>query len=118
MIVQRTNLNSSRAVAADSFGAMQRHQERSKATTSLTPPGGGSPPPPPVPPGQGGPGDIIYGARAIAHFLFGEDDNKARRRVFNLWAHYRARREPAGFFKLKGAVCLSKAQWRKFHGLG
>ncbi len=63
------------------------------------------------------PADIIYGARAIAGFLFGEDGNRARRRVFNLWAHYRDRQERAGFFKLKGALCLSRSQWRGFHGL-
>jgi hypothetical protein len=38
-------------------------------------------------------------------------------RVFNLWAHYRDRKEQAGFFKLKGALCLSISQWLKFHGL-
>ncbi|EJW10833.1 hypothetical protein A33M_3994 [Rhodovulum sp. PH10] len=62
-------------------------------------------------------GDIIYGARAIALFIFGDGGNRARRRVFNLWAHYRDRKEHAGFFKLNGAVCLSKSQWRGFHGL-
>jgi hypothetical protein len=61
--------------------------------------------------------DIIYGARAIARFIFGVDNNRARRRVFNLWTHYRDRQERAGFFKLKGALCLSKSQWRSFHGL-
>jgi hypothetical protein len=61
--------------------------------------------------------DIIYGARAIARFIFGVDDNRARRRVFNLWTHYRDREERAGFFKLKGALCLSRSQWRSFHGL-
>jgi hypothetical protein len=64
-------------------------------------------------------GDIIYGARAISTFIFGVTDNpcRARRRVFNLAAHYKARNENAGFFKLKGALCLSKKQWRRFHGL-
>jgi hypothetical protein len=66
---------------------------------------------------QDDPGDIIYGARAIARFIFAEDNNRARRRVFNLWTHYRDRQERAGFFKLKGALCLSKSQWREFHGL-
>ena len=70
-----------------------------------------------VGPAPADPGDIIYGAKAIARFLFGEDGNRARRRVFNLWAHYRERKERAGFFKLKGALCLSKSQWRGFHGL-
>lgn len=62
-------------------------------------------------------GDIIYGARAIALFIFGDGSTRARRRVFNLWAHYRDRKERAGFLKLNGAVCLSKSQWRAFHGL-
>ena len=63
------------------------------------------------------PGDIIYGAKAIAGYIFGESDNRSRRRVFNLWNHYRDRNERAGFFKLKGALCLSKSQWQAFHGL-
>jgi len=80
--------------------------------------GASAPPPPPSPPvGGSGPGDVIYGARAIAQYLFGENDNRARRRVFNLWAHYRDRGEHAGFCKLKGALCLSKSKWRNFHGL-
>ena len=64
------------------------------------------------------PGDILYGAKAIALFIFGDDSKRSRRRVFNLWAHYRDRKEPAGFLKLNGAVCLSKSRWRAFHGLG
>lgn len=64
------------------------------------------------------PGDIIYGAKAIAGFIFGDDGNRSRRRVFNLWNHYRDRNARAGFFKLKGALCLSKSQWQDFHGLG
>ena len=64
------------------------------------------------------PGDIIYGARAIARFIFDDDSNRSRRRVFNLWAHYHDREQQAGFLKLKGALCLSKSQWRTFHGLG
>ncbi len=62
-------------------------------------------------------GDIIYGARAIARYLFDDDGNSARRRVYTLWAHYHARGERAGLFKLKGALCLSKSQWQAFHGL-
>lgn len=62
-------------------------------------------------------GDVIYGARGIAVFLFGDASNRARRRVFHLWSYYRDRKEKAGFFKLKGALCLSKAQWKAFHGL-
>lgn len=109
------------------FAAMQRHHRNGTADSTrhvgAIPPlaavgqGGGN--------GDGGPkrpaaspGDVIYGARAIARFLFDDDGNTARRRVFNLWAHYRDREEAAGFFKLKGALCLSKTQWLAFHGLG
>ena len=117
MITLRTNLNGTRATAADCFAAMER-QERAKpdpahraahATAPSATGGQGS---------AGDGGDIIYGAKAIAWFLFGDDGNRARRRVFNLWAHYSRRKERAGFFKLKGALCLSKSQWRGFHGLG
>ncbi|MEA2992802.1 MAG: hypothetical protein QOD40_1722 [Alphaproteobacteria bacterium] len=71
------------------------------------------------PPSDAGPvrGDIIYGARAIAEFLFDDGSDTARRRVFGQWAFHHARKERAGFFKMKGALCLSKSQWRKFHGL-
>jgi hypothetical protein len=69
---------------------------------------------------DGASGDIIYGGRAIADFIFPEEPkrDRARRRVFNLAAYHFARKEKAGFFKLKGALCLSKKQWRRFHGLG
>ena len=107
------------------FTAMKRHHERTRSTGPLPtrteensrqlPPqsflqttGGGG----------GVNGDIIYGARAIALFVFDDTSNRARRRVFNLWAHYRARREAAGFFKLRGALCLSKSRGWRFHGLG
>lgn len=67
------------------------------------------------------PGDIIYGAESIAWFIFDDCDavgpTRARRRVYHLWNHYRDRKERAGFFKLKGTLCLSKSQWRRFHGL-
>ena len=93
-----------------SFLAMQRHAAAQ---------GGGKPPaalPPTTPP----PDDddpIVYGARAIALSLFGEDSNKARRRVYCLWDHYGSRKERVGLFKLKGGLCLSKSVWKKFHGL-
>jgi hypothetical protein len=61
------------------------------------------------------PGDIIYGAIAIASYLFGEANKTTRRRVYSLWTHYG---ETAGFFKLKGALCLSKSRWARFHGEG
>lgn len=60
---------------------------------------------------------MIYGARAVALYLFNDDSNRARRRVFNLWTHYRDRKESAGFFKLKGALCLSKSQWEQWQAL-
>ena len=65
-------------------------------------------------------GDIIYGAANIAAYLFPEEDHgkRARRRIYNLWSHYSARKERAGFFKMKGALCLSKSQWAAYHGLG
>ncbi len=59
-------------------------------------------------------GDVVYGAREIAKFLFDDDGNKTRRRVFGLWDHFRHRPETAGFFKLKGALCLSKSRWQAF----
>lgn len=65
-------------------------------------------------------GDILYGAKAVADYLFPREPNRdrARRRVYTLADYYIKRGEPAGFFKLKSAVCLSKSQWRRFHGLG
>ncbi len=75
---------------------------------------------PVVLPGSDG-GDFLYGAKAIARFMFPVDftehPTRSRRRVFNLWAFYEKRQERSGFFKLKGALCLSKKQWRKYHGL-
>lgn len=55
---------------------------------------------------------------AIARFLFDDESNRSRRRVFNLWTHYRDRNEKVGLFKLKGALCLSKSKWAAFHGPG
>lgn len=125
MVTHRKNLHSpdQAATAEACFAAMQRHHAQGHpaaaragilALSAASGDQGEKRPtmPPPAP------GDIIYGARAIARFLFGEDGNTARRRVFNLWIHYRDRQERAGFFKLKGALCLSKKQWRDFHGLG
>jgi len=105
--------------ADDCFRAMQHHHARARNPQMIVP---GSLPEKRLdeansPGAKALSGDIIYGARAIAEFIFGDGGNKARRRVFNLWAHYNVRHEKAGFFKLKGAVCLSKSQWRSFHGL-
>ncbi|RED25772.1 hypothetical protein BJ123_1305 [Rhodopseudomonas thermotolerans] len=108
------------ASADECFDAMARHHERVRMDGALK----SAPAPAPIHETAKGAvvkpdnGDILYGAKAIALFIFGNDDNRSRRRVFNLWAHYRDRKEAAGFLKLNGAVCLSKSQWRAFHGLG
>lgn len=119
MVILRTNVKSPTS-GQDCFKAMQRHAA-AKTLPVATPAAvqripisaaagdGGSSPPPGA--------DILYGATAIAAYLFGDSGTKARRRVFNLWSHYSKRKERAGFFKLKGAVCLSKKQWLAFHGL-
>jgi len=113
MFVRRTNVTAKNAsepgTPADAcFAAMERHNARK-------PPSPPQPPPGPVPAGSS---DIIYGGRAIAAYIFpDEDPERTRRRVFGLWAYHRDRKERAGFFKLKGALCLSKSQWRSFHGL-
>jgi hypothetical protein len=117
MIIRRTNGNSRAATADACFAAVERHHARQAAGPTPLPRSGTGPAEVHAEKDSAA-GDIIYGARAIALFLFGDDGNRARRRVFNLWAHYSARKERAGFFKLKGALCLSKAQWRAFHGLG
>lgn len=117
MMTYRSDLTTNGAAgsADQAFAAMQRHHDRAKGVTAPAEARSSALPPPS--PLTGIPGDVIYGARAIALYLFGENDNRARRRVFNLWMHYRDRKEPAGFFKLKGALCLSKSKWREFHGL-
>jgi len=92
------------------FAAMERHNSK--------------PPVPPAAPvaaatsGQPPRGDVLYGGLAVARWMFpDEEPGRARRRVFHLWAYHNARKERAGFFKLKGALCLSKSQWLAFHGL-
>jgi hypothetical protein len=107
------------------FEAMQRHAEKLKSGSAPFTPKT----PTPVPmaacgQGSGGrdgdcspPGDIFYGAMDIADALFHLRTKKARRRVYALAAFHRARGEQAGFFRLKGALCLSMSQWRRFHGL-
>lgn len=116
MITYRNATHS--ATAEEAFAAMLRHHTRQ----FLASPGGPLKPPPPPPPptdfASGDEGDIIYGARAVGQFLFGKSDNTTRRRVYCLAQFFLARKEKAGFFKLKSAICLSKSQWRKFHGLG
>jgi hypothetical protein len=109
MYIHRTNPKGA-ATAEEAFAAMQRHDTRQH-------PAPASPPMPRPPAGSGGDdGDILYGGRAIAQYLFGSSDDRTRRRVFVLAGHYLARKEKAGFFKLKAALCLSKTQWRKFLG--
>lgn len=99
--------------ADEAFQAMLRHARASRSGPPPSPP---SPPPPP-PNGSGDEGDVVYGGTAIARHLFKDDSKTARRRVFHLWTYYRDRKENAGLFKLKGALCLSKSKWRAFHGL-
>jgi hypothetical protein len=114
MFIHRTNMNAP-ASGDECFRAMQRAAAKPGSATparvpaEVAPAASGSPP-------EGG--DVIYGAKAIAGYLFADQSNRARRRVFGLWAHYSKRKERAGFFKLKGALCLSKKQWLAFHGLG
>jgi hypothetical protein len=113
------------STAEECFAAMERHNRVSNnpvptrkaaqaAPYAQLPPHGSE-----APPGQAGDeGDILYGAKAIARYIFGDDSNRSRRRVFNLWAHYQHSKQRTGFLKLKGALCLSKSQWKAFHGLG
>jgi hypothetical protein len=105
--------------ADDCHAAMLRHHERLRVQKTPQEPVAPVTPEPTTPSRPGG--DILYGARAIAMYIFPDDyandPRRARRRVFNLWTYYRDRNEKAGFFKLKGALCLSRTQWRAFHGL-
>ena len=102
------------ANGTECFEAMQRHHVRGKQTVALRHVAGHSTGLPrdatmPVagyghgngtkniaaaPPGSDG-GDILYGAAAIARFMFSidfiEHPTRARRRVFNLWAFYEKR---------------------------
>ncbi|HEY7387099.1 MAG TPA: hypothetical protein VH640_01230 [Bryobacteraceae bacterium] len=121
MIIHRNNGHANHSTPEQRLEAMRRHHEQSRQLPVAPAHRGDAPPAPPTPPPPGA-GDIIYGAAAIARFIFGmtEDAREAkrnRRRVFGLWAYYRDRGEDAGFFKLKGAVCLSKSKWGAFHGL-
>jgi len=108
-------------VADACFDAMRRHHERRTppafGAKGPAPPAATGPVPASTPSGRDIEGDIVYGARAIAKFIFSDASNTARRRVFNLWAFHQARQERAGFLKMKGGLCLSKSQWRAFHGL-
>jgi hypothetical protein len=129
MLSKRSNGKTQQTIpSADAcFEAMIRHNGRrdrppsdAKGTAPPTCPSGpevekGGPAA--LPRGKNVEGDIVYGARAIAQFIFGDTSNTARRRVFNLWAFHRRRKERAGFFKMKGGLCFSKSQWRTFHGL-
>lgn len=116
MVIQRTNRNFETRSADACFEAMARHARAGRPVMAAS----AIHQPPSQTDASALPrGDILYGAYAIAAFIFGDEEpGRSRRRVFNLWAHYRDRDEKAGFFKLKGALCLSKSQWRGFHGLG
>jgi hypothetical protein len=124
MIIRRTNLKPLRPVAdvgtsapastaEEGFRAMQRHAGATRIPITAATPESVA-----VPVRSTPPGDIIYGARAIARYLFDDDSDRARRRVFNLWNHFRDRKERVGFFKLKGALCLAKSVWQAFHDNG
>jgi hypothetical protein len=112
------------ATADECFEAMRRHS--AKVPSAIRGGMGQAAPLAPqlideggAPPGQAPEeGDILYGAKAIARYIFGDDSNRSRRRVFNLWAHYQHSKQRTGFLKLKGALCLSKSQWKAFYGLG
>jgi hypothetical protein len=125
----RNNGTPPHGTADGAFEAMQRHNAKLKSGTASNT----RAPPAAATGGNGSRGDgrgsgtvglphppgeaIVYGAREIAFAIFGDRSDRARRRVFCIAAHYRARKEDAGFFKLKGALCLSMSKWRKFHGL-
>jgi hypothetical protein len=130
MLSKRSNGNTRHAAGAEvadaCFGAMLRHNVRTGRSiqagrSDATPAGaqlqGDASEPVAMSVGREVEADIVYGARAIAKFLFGDASNTARRRVFNLWTFHRLRKERAGFFKMKGGLCLSKSQWRAFNGL-
>jgi hypothetical protein len=129
MLSKRSNGKTQQIIpSADAcFEAMIRHNGRSSRPPSdakgTAPSIGSAGPevengcPAALPTGRAIEGDIVYGARAIAQFIFGDASNTARRRVFNLWAFHQRRKERAGFFKMKGGLCFSKSQWRTFHGL-
>jgi hypothetical protein len=114
MIAYRTPSTAPAGSADDCFRAMERHATIPNGKAGTLP----AALPQPKAPASIPPGDTVYGARAIARFIFDEDGNRARRRVFNLWTHFQHREERAGFFKLKGALCLSKSQWLAFHRPG
>jgi hypothetical protein len=107
--------------ADECYAASCRHYERThRSRAGLAPAersrpkdvaGGGNSaglPPNDLPPVRG---DTVYGAAAIAAFIFGESSKTARRRVYALWDFYGER---AGFRKLKGALTLSKRKWQAF----
>lgn len=116
MISLRNNLNStglgSAGSADDAFAAMVRLDARRRPLPAPATPA--TPVPPGGPGGPLAPGDVVYSAKSIAKFLFNDEGRTARRRVYALWAHYRDRRQDVGFFKLKGALCLSKSRWARF----
>src|ERR1700722_11807702 len=109
MRAYRNNTSLPTNTADASHNAMQRHHARLHRGTATVIPRDAVHPLPAAAGGQGGSGDggplgraggsaprgeiIIYGGRKIAVELFGEDTDRARRRVFNLWAHYSQRKE-------------------------
>jgi hypothetical protein len=125
-------LRSSRAGADECFSAMVRHNEQQKLVrggTRLRPAdqvdsvlrdnivtasvgGGAKSPPPALAEFSDHDGDVIYGARACAKWLFNDDSDAARKRVFHLWATYRDSADGPGFFKLGATICLLKSAFR------
>lgn len=52
--------------------------------------------------------DILYGGRAIARWLYADDSDRARRKVFYLAS---LNRPGMGFFRMGATICLSKSQF-------
>lgn len=79
--------------------------------------GGMTPPQPPAlddPTPEFEDGDILYGARACAKWLFDDDSDAACKRIFHIWSVVRGTKRNPGFFKLGATICLSKAAFRAF----
>ncbi len=70
--------------ADECFEAMTRHHERVRMDGAVKSASMPSPAPEATKGAAVKPdnGDILYGAKAIARFIFGDDDNRSRRRVF------------------------------------
>lgn len=49
--------------------------------------------------------DLLYGAKAIADYMFGDDSKKIQRRVYNYCAN-----KQIPFFKMGSTVCAKKSR--------